>query len=127
MNRPTLKIGDVVRLSKRGKAAYAKHKFLFDKMVVQDIQGDSSDGRSKIVCTYFFGTNASKGIFARKHLWSTGYNVLSKTTIAHTQSATQNNNGRMFCMMCNRPTKLVMGLFQSYDLCRNPSCMWYNN
>jgi hypothetical protein len=79
MNRPTLSIGDVVRLSKKGKAVYAKHKNLFDKMVVQNIQGDSTDGRCKVVCTYFFGDQASKGIFARKHLWSTGYNVSNKT------------------------------------------------
>lgn len=124
MNRPTLKIGDVVRLSKKGKVAYAKHKILFDRMVVQDIQGDSSDGRCKIVCTYFFGNQASKGIFARKHLWSTGYNVNDKST--NTSYATD-NNGKLFCVKCNQPTRLVMGIIKSYDICKNTSCVWYNN
>lgn len=129
MNRPSLSIGDVVRLSKRGKSVYTQHKFLFDKMVVRDIEGDPTDGRSRVLCDYYYGGATSRAYFARKHLWNTGYNVFIKKSNPAIKSNVPegNNNGRTHCMVCSQVTRIIQGLMQSYNVCQNTSCAMYNN
>lgn len=131
MNRPRLIVGDVVRLSKRGRAVYAGHKRLFNKMVVRGVDGDSTDGRCRILCDYYFAGKTSKGYFARKHLWNTGYNVILKkhNTISNVSAniTSKNNNGQTHCLVCNQPTKVIQGLMSSYNVCQNATCSWYNN
>jgi len=83
--RPELKVGDVVRVSKRYKqrnGCYAIGQEFHKGMVVTDVFGNGSDGRSKIQVLHRY--RGSKRMtyftFRRRDLWFTGKNVVSGNT-----------------------------------------------
>lgn len=145
MKRPALKIGDVVRLSKRGKSQ--RSMFSTYVMVVEKFSGDSSDGRTRIECSTFLdGHFMGKAAFKRRDLWSTGYNSMSKTVNQNnviTQKITRDdlmqvpigissapmttNDGRTHCMKCKQATKFVPGFGSGgYNLCKNKACTMFD-
>ena len=138
MKRPVLNVGDVVRLSKRGKIC--RGMFLNHVMVVEKFAGDSSDGRTRIECSAFQdGVFIGKAAFKRRELWSTGYNSLAKTSadkLNHNDvlgasmasvSPKNTNDGRTHCMSCKQATKFVPGFGSSgYNICKNKSCSMYD-
>jgi len=146
--RPVLKVGDVVRLSKKGLRVHRHQRSRFDTMVVHKIEGfDASDGGCKIVCTYFESGKAHRSKFKRRELWATGYNAnvsqpktvgmfgfaspkTGKTTMGAVTSApkaAQTNDGRTHCMSCTRPTTFIPGFGSGgYNICKNKSCKMFD-
>ena len=148
--RPVLKVGDVVRLSKKGLRSHRRQRDRYDTMVVHKIGGmDSSDGHCRVVCTYFENNKAHRATFRRRDLWSTGYNAgvsqpkvtgmfgpknyadskTAKTIGAVTSAATpaQTNDGRTHCMSCTRPTVFIPGFGSGgYNICKNKSCKMFD-
>lgn len=90
--RPPLQVGDVVRLSKHGRAAVSRWAYCgINKdttMIVAKIGayfGNVSDGKTKITCmvitkSYGGKERGFKLSFDRKFLWRTGYNVGDKNS-----------------------------------------------
>lgn len=126
--RPALKVGDVVRLSKRAKKTcklYAN-----STMVVEKVSGDGSEGRLVVkCCTFSHGKFIGVANFLRLQLWATGYNVLSKTTPSKTKPADLPvcNDGLTHCAHCNQPTKFIQGFgAKGYNVCQNRVCAMYD-
>jgi len=74
--RPALKVGDVVRLSKKSR------RRINTAMIVHSFKGDSSEGLTKITCNVIVNrsngkTFGHKIVLQRRELWSTGYNARS--------------------------------------------------
>ncbi len=75
--RPVLRAGDVVKLSKKGKA-YSR---LFPKnstLVVSSVDGDGIDRASIITCRIEVDGEFKFHKFYRSELWSTGSNAFYK-------------------------------------------------
>jgi hypothetical protein len=145
--RPVLKVGDVVRLSKKGLRTHRGQRDRFDTMVVHKIGGmDSSDGHCRVVCTYFDNNKAHRATFRRRDLWATGYNTLagSQSTVQKmpvrvsslspkdlmgvpAAKPAQTNDGRTHCMSCIRPTTFIPGFGSGgYNICKNKSCKMFD-
>jgi len=77
--RPTLRAGDVVRLSKKGKeASYPWPNDI--TLVVTKVEGDGVERRSVIHCRAIINDIAYEFKAYRHHLWKTGTNVFEKTS-----------------------------------------------
>lgn len=98
-HRPTLKIGDVVRLSKPGRKAYGKMYGIRNRtMIVAGFSGDTSEGHTVIVCN-LPETDSSRGRkchIKRRHLWATGYNVSDGKSQLKMTSGTRTSSGGGF-------------------------------
>ena len=76
--RPVIKIGDVVKLSKKGK----QHPRTFSKyssLIVSNILGDSVEGSSIITCRVDNNGIYEHHKFYRSELWATGLNAFDRT------------------------------------------------
>ncbi len=72
--RPAVKIGDIVKLSKRGRRcprAFPSNS----TMVVSDIIGDGVDRSSLITCRLVISDEFEHHKFYRSKLWATGKNA----------------------------------------------------
>ena len=81
MNRPDLKLGDVVRLSHKGLIIYRGANYKNKAMTVVGIPtpvGRSQDGRDKIRVAITLRNRIMQLSFPRKELWFTGYNISDK-------------------------------------------------
>jgi hypothetical protein len=82
VRRPVLKVGDVVRLSKKGCKTYSYgYAHLHNRtMIVAKVIGDGYTKQSLVVCHIppVNGSEGSKKSFSRRALWATGYNVNGK-------------------------------------------------
>ncbi len=81
--RPTLKVGDVCKLSKSYYRKHYRARYKPDtSIVVLSFRGDSSDGRTSITVAVAkrktFGGKYDRPIkteLKRRYLWCTGYNI----------------------------------------------------
>ena len=117
-NRPVLKDGDIVKLSKKGRA----HSRQFPKdstlVVSSVISGDGSDQTSIIKCRIeTLGGGFQFHKFYRSELWFTGANAFTGTV------NTDTNDGRSTCFVCGEST-YRHGV---YAICKNINCEWYRN
>ena len=72
--RPALMVGDIVKLSKKGKShprSFASNT----TMVVSDVQGDGVERVSVITCRLEINGKYESHRFYRSELWSTGRNA----------------------------------------------------
>ena len=76
--RPKLIIGDVVKLSKKGKT-YLRTFPSKSSLVVSDIIGNGIEGSSVITCRVSNNGEYEYHKFYRSELWNTGWNVFNKT------------------------------------------------
>jgi hypothetical protein len=75
--RPSLHIGDIVKLSKKGRMfprTFSKHV----SMVVTEILGDGKDHASVITCKIKHKGQSKYHSFYRSELWYTGKKVSQK-------------------------------------------------
>lgn len=75
--RPALKVGDIVKLSKKGR----QHSRTFPTdttMVVSSVKGDGVDRSSVITCRIQVDGEFEHRSFYRSELWSTGKNAFLK-------------------------------------------------
>ena len=140
--RPELEKGYICRYSKRSR----NH----DKDVVLVVIGvhpksryrDTSDGRTILVCStpvksmWGKSNKTQKVRVSRRDLWWTGaiagetkklsyFGQIKKDALGIAHRA--NNNGHDHCLKCGQPTKAVMGVSSMYHMCKNPSCVWFDN
>lgn len=102
--RPDLKVGDVVRLSRKGMMFHKDSSYMkwSDKtMTVVKIPGKlPQDGRDRIQVAVTQVNRVTKMSFRRKELWYTGYNIADKgktfcATKKHVGQPTLSNSGVM--------------------------------
>lgn len=120
MNRPALKAGDVVKLSKKGKA----HPRKFHKgstLVVSDILGNGSERSSVVTCRVKIDGSFQQVKFYRSELWSTGANAFDGSIAARQNDAPEQNDGRNTCYICGEATYRN----GKYAICKNSDCEWY--
>jgi hypothetical protein len=72
--RPNIKVGDIVKLSKKGKK-FPRNFFMNTTMVVSEIQGLGTEGSSVVTCRLEIDGKFEKRSFYRSELWSTGKNA----------------------------------------------------
>lgn len=72
--RPRIKVGDIVKLSKKGKV-YGRTFPKDSTLVVYDIDGDGIDRVSIIKCRVSNGSNFEHHTFYRSELWTTGVSI----------------------------------------------------
>jgi hypothetical protein len=72
--RPHIKIGDIVKLSKKGKT-YSRTFPKDSTLVVCNIDGDGIDRKSIIRCRVANDGNFEHHTFYRSELWSTGISI----------------------------------------------------
>lgn len=130
MMRPKLRIGDVVKLSKRGREALKPSRFYNSKtnMLVLEVSGDGQDRFDEIICKVTCDGKPTFLSFHRKELWATGYNIYENVKPAAAKSAAgapKNNDGRHECFMCKHPTRITGG--GMYNVCANQQCGWFEN
>ena len=84
--RPQIKIGDVVRISRKG---IKYHRRLVDKtlVVITIKSGDGVDGTSRIKCMVESAKHHEFHTFYRGHLWYTGHNIHLQSNSAMTTAA----------------------------------------
>ena len=117
MERPTIKIGDLVKLSKKGKQ-YPR-EFPKDKvMLVAHVEGDGSDRTSIITCRVEIEDGYKFYRFYRSELWYCRTNAFVRR-----DTAIKNNDGRDKCLACGKPTQTVNDM----SVCVNTKCEWYRN
>jgi hypothetical protein len=76
--RPVLRAGDVVKLSKKGKA-YPRTFNKNSTLVVSEVNGNGVDRSSVITCRVEVHGEFRFHKFYRSELWSTGKNVFDKS------------------------------------------------
>lgn len=76
MVRPKLKIGDIVKLSKKGKT-FGREFPSFSSLVVSKINGDGIDRSSLITCRVKIKDEFKYFTFYRSELWATGKNAFN--------------------------------------------------
>jgi len=117
--RPAIRIGDVVKLSKKGKShprTFAKNATL----VVSHIDGDGIERSSVITCRIEVEGGFEQHKFYRSELWTTGLNVFEQSA-RNVGGEPINNDGRTHCYKCGTTTYKV-GV---NAICRNSDCEWY--
>lgn len=75
--RPAIKVGDIVKLSKKGR----RHPRNFPStstMVVSGIQGDGIDRSSLVTCRLVVDDKFEHHKFYRSELWATGKSAFKK-------------------------------------------------
>ena len=72
--RPEIKVGDIVKLSKKGRK-FPRGFFKNTTMVVSEIQGSGREGSSIVICRIKIRDKFEKHSFYRSELWSTGKNA----------------------------------------------------
>ena len=72
--RPQLKKGDVVKLSKKGRACLREFP-LDSTLVVSDLDGDGIDRSSVVTCRAQLPAGYRYFVFYRSELWATGQNA----------------------------------------------------
>ena len=75
--RPALHVGDIVKLSKKGRR-YARSFPLNSTMVVSEVKGDGIDRASLVTCRLKVGDEFKHHAFYRSELWATGQNAFKK-------------------------------------------------
>lgn len=75
--RPTIRVGDVVKLSKKGRE-FPREFPIKSTMVVSNVYGDGIDYYSVITCRISYGNELVYHKFYRSELWTTGINVFNK-------------------------------------------------
>ena len=76
--RPKIKAGDVVKLSRKGRA-YPRSFHKDSTLVVSEVEGDGADRTSIITCRVETGSSYEYHKFYRSELWTTGKNVFEKS------------------------------------------------
>lgn len=120
--RPKVVVGDIVKLSKKGKRNILSNLISKNKTLrVLDVKGDGVSRTSEIICC----VGQHKISLYRNEVWKTGYNVSKEVAVAQTNTSDiTNNDGRTHCYLCGMPTQLVA---DTYNLCKNSSCSWFEN
>ena len=114
MNRPALKAGDVVKLSKKGRT-YPR-KFSKDStLVVSNILGDGTDRSSVVTCRVKIDGLFQQIKFYRSELWSTGANAFNVPIAARKIGVPETNDGRDNCYICGEATYKN----GKYAICKN--------
>ena len=72
--RPQIRPGDVVKLSKKGRA-YNRTFPKNSTLVVSCVDGDGIERASIITCRIIIGNTVEQHKFYRSELWATGVNV----------------------------------------------------
>ena len=75
--RPKLKAGDIVKLSKNGKAYYREFPMRASLVVSKILVGDGASKGSIIACRTKVGGEFKMYKFFRSELWSVGKNVFN--------------------------------------------------
>lgn len=117
--RPSVRAGDVVKLSKKGRV----HPRSFTKdstLVVSKVQGDGIERTSVITCRIDNNGIFEYHNFYRSELWVTGLNIFDQS-LRTVKQVPINNDGRTTCYMCGEATyKLGVNA-----ICKNSDCEWY--
>ncbi len=117
--RPCIKIGDVVKLSKKGRSyprTFPKHATL----VVSEVQGDGIERSSVVKCRVENDGSFEYHTFYRSELWATGLNIFEQS-LRSVKQIPLNNDGRSTCYICGETTyKLGVNA-----ICKNSDCEWY--
>jgi len=117
--RPAIRIGDVVKLSKKGKV----HPRSFPRnstLVVSHVEGDGVERASLVTCRVDREGIFEHHKFYRSELWTTGLNVFEQS-LRTVVAIPINNDGRTDCYECGEATyKLGVNA-----ICRNGDCDWY--
>jgi hypothetical protein len=139
--RPELEKGYICRYSKR--ARHGRDTVLVVLGVhPKSRYRDTSDGRTTMICSapvksMWGKSNKSHKVHVlRRDLWWTGaiagqkkelsyFGQIKKDVLGTAQRA--NNNGHSHCLKCGQPTKAVMGAWSTYHMCKNRSCVWFDN
>lgn len=127
-NRPKIVAGDVVKLSKKGRAELSHMRFSIGTrpMVVLEVEGDGIEKYSKIYVDF----NGSNITFYRYQIWKTGFNAFENefpNELFLDENAPINNDGRNTCYICHMTTIKIDSFNSTFDVCSNINCKWYNN
>lgn len=114
-NRPALREGDVVKLSKKGRD-YPRQFPKGSTLVVSSVNGDGIDRSSIITCRIEISNGFQQYKFYRSELWFTGVNAFTGT-----KDVPNINDGRDTCYKCGKP--IYRG--GTYAICNNIDCEWY--
>lgn len=120
MNRPALKVGDVVKLSKKGRV----HPRMFPRdstLVVSHVRGDGIDRTSVVTCRIEVNGVFKQVQFYRSELWSTGANAFDGSIAARQNGIPEENDERGTCYICGEATYRN----GKYAICKNADCEWY--
>jgi len=110
MIRPRLKIGDIVKLSKKGRN-FGRRFPKDSTLVVSDILGDGIDQSSRITCRVEIKGAYQHVQFYRSELWSTGANAFTGAKNLITGIAPSSNDGRTTCFICGETTYKHGGVY----------------
>ena len=113
--RPEIVLGDLVRLSKKGKSRAPSYIPRNCQMIVAGIDGDGIDRSTKLLCRM----GNEEYFLMRNEVWKTGFNAFEESNeMILDQDAPLNNSGRNTCYLCHMSIK---------DVCKNSNCRWFEN